>query len=343
MAAAAELVLYALVIASAPLGSVGFCSATTAGSAHQLHGAPRAGASVLFGETAGAIAGAAAADNAPTTSTNPTHESSDNINSRSERFESFAAFLMETQADICRQAENSDGRATFCTDRWEREGSSKGFGITRVLEGGELLEKAACSVSIIHGVLTPERAKAMSSRGRSNIDSTGGQAYSAAAMSLVFHTASPLVPTFRADVRYLEVAGEGWFGGGADLTPYYLDDGDVEGFHRFYKDICDRYDAGAYPRFKKWADDYFFIPMRKEHRGVGGIFFDDLERIGQEVESGEAKDVEEFVREVALGFMPSFLPIAERRGREPFSEKQRLWQLMRRGRYLEFNLLYDRG
>eukprot|EP00752_Nemacystus_decipiens_P008039 g7184.t1 len=262
--------------------------------------------------------------------------------SSSERFESFAKFLLETQAAICREAEASDGRASFCTDRWEREGASKGFGITRVLEGGELLEKAACSVSVIHGVLTPERAQAMSSRGRANIDSAGGQAYSAAAMSLVFHTASPLVPTFRADVRYLEVGGEGWFGGGADLTPYYLNDGDVEEFHRFYKDICDRYDAKAYPRFKKWADDYFFIPMREEHRGVGGIFFDDVERIGDD-ETGQEKDVESFVREVALGFMPSFLPLAERRGREPFSEKQRQWQLMRRGRYLEFNLLYDRG
>lgn len=271
----------------------------------------------------------------------------------SEQFARFAEFLLETQRDICQQAEISDGgpegcgddgekeRTTFCYDSWERDAPTKGFGITRVLEGGELLEKAACSVSIIHGVLTPERAQAMSSRGRANIDPQGGQSYSAAAMSLVFHTASPLVPTFRADVRYLEVAEEGWFGGGADLTPYYLNDQDIAEFHRFYKNICDRYDPQAYLRFKKWADDYFYIPMRKEHRGVGGIFFDDLDRLGNG--EGEAKNVEAFVRDIALGFMPSFLPIAERRGRLPFTEQQRSWQLMRRGRYLEFNLLYDRG
>ncbi|CAM9542216.1 unnamed protein product [Sphacelaria rigidula] len=269
-----------------------------------------------------------------------------------QQFQRFSEFLLETQREICLQAEMADrgpigddgekaGGSTFCYDSWKRDAPTKGFGITRVLEGGELLEKAACSVSVIHGVLTAERAQAMSSRGRVNIDPRGGQAYSAAALSLVFHTASPLVPTFRADVRYLEVAGEGWFGGGADLTPYYLNDGDISEFHRFYKDICDRYDPQAYPRFKKWADDYFHIPMRKEHRGVGGIFFDDLDHVG----NGEdgAKDVESFVRDVALGFMPSFLPIAERRGRSPFTEQQRSWQLMRRGRYLEFNLLYDRG
>ncbi|CAN0164482.1 unnamed protein product [Ectocarpus fasciculatus] len=340
MEAGAKALLFVLLATHFPVAVVSFCS-----PAHQLHHAapssPRS--SLLLGATA------TADNNPPTTTPTGTSTGRDHggdYRSSSERFENFAEFLVKTQSDICSQAETSDGKATFCIDRWEREGASKGFGITRVLEGGELLEKAACSVSVIHGVLTPERAQAMSSRGRSNIDPAGGQAYSAAAMSLVFHTASPLVPTFRADVRYLEVAGEGWFGGGADLTPYYLDDGDVEGFHRFYKDICDRFDVEAYSRFKKWADDYFYIPMRKEHRGVGGIFFDDLERIGDVVEGGDAgkeKDVEAFVREVALGFMPSFLPIAERRGREPFSDKQRQWQLMRRGRYLEFNLLYDRG
>ncbi|KAG5187006.1 coproporphyrinogen oxidase, putative chloroplast precursor [Tribonema minus] len=265
----------------------------------------------------------------------------------SDDFQSFAQFIVDTQATICSQAEEADASgATFCVDRWERGEGSRGFGITRVLEGGRLLEKAAASVSIIHGTLTADRAKAMTGRGREGIDANGGQPYSAAALSLVFHSRSPLVPTFRADVRLFEVAGQRWYGGGADLTPYYLTDGDIIAFHRLYRAICERHGTTEdYVRFKGWADKYFYIPMRGEHRGVGGIFFDDLETMGPNTEgsSGGAANVGAFVRDVAEAFMPSFLPLAAERGTEPYTEEQRQWQLLRRGRYLEFNLLYDRG
>ncbi|CAM9715298.1 unnamed protein product [Chrysoparadoxa australica] len=249
-------------------------------------------------------------------------------------FKDFAQFLLSTQSNICSEAERSDGKAKFCTDVWRRE-TGEGFGVTRVLEGGELLEKAACSVSIIHGVLSAERAKAMSSRGRSTIDQAGGQPYAAAAMSLVFHSASPLVPTFRADVRLFQVGEEVWYGGGADLTPFCIvDQADFKEFHALYAGICEEYEAGSYRRFKQWCDEYFYIPHRKEHRGIGGIFFDDL---------SEKAGTLPFVKEVAESFMPSFLPLAEKRGRETYTEAQRQWQLMRRGRYIEFNLLNDRG
>ncbi|EKX41594.1 hypothetical protein GUITHDRAFT_164330 [Guillardia theta CCMP2712] len=243
-------------------------------------------------------------------------------------------FILETQENICRTAARADGKSSFITDRWDR-GEGQGFGITRVLEDGNLWEKAACSVSVVKGKLSKERAMAMSSRGR---EAEAGQPYSAIACSLVFHSASPMVPTFRADVRHFQVVGGGgWYGGGADLTPYYLFPEDAKEFHSFYKNICDKHDPQAYGKFKKWCDDYFYIPARKEHRGVGGIFFDDLAQMS------DSSDPLPFVKDVADGFMPSYLPIAERRRSTPFTDKQRNWQLLRRGRYLEFNLLYDRG
>ena len=190
-----------------------------------------------------------------------------------EKHHEFADFVVDLQQRICSTAEEADGKGKFIYDKWDRP-NGMGYGITRVLEGGNLWEKAACSVSVVRGELSADRAAAMSSRGR---DAEAGQAYAAAACSLVFHSASPMVPTFRADVRHFEIeGGDGWYGGGADLTPYYLFDEDATAFHDFYKKVCDAHDSKAYGRFKKWCDDYFFIPARKEHRGVGGVFFDDL-------------------------------------------------------------------
>ena len=149
-----------------------------------------------------------------------------------EKHEEFANFVLDLQDRICRTAETADGKGKFIYDKWDR-GEGEGYGITRVLEGGNLWEKAACSVSVVRGKLSQDRAKAMSSRGR---DAKAGDVYAAAACSLVFHSASPMVPTFRADVRHFQLeSGVGWYGGGADLTPYYLFDQDAEDFHRFYK------------------------------------------------------------------------------------------------------------
>eukprot|EP00240_Pyramimonas_obovata_P003735 CAMPEP_0118924580 /NCGR_PEP_ID=MMETSP1169-20130426/2652_1 /TAXON_ID=36882 /ORGANISM="Pyramimonas obovata, Strain CCMP722" /LENGTH=361 /DNA_ID=CAMNT_0006865707 /DNA_START=100 /DNA_END=1185 /DNA_ORIENTATION=+ len=263
----------------------------------------------------------------------------------------FDDFVQVMQDRICKEAALADGCGKeFIVDRWDRgEGGKNGFGITRVLQGGDLLEKAAANVSVVRGNLTPARAQAMSSRGR-DVDPNGGQAYSAAALSLVFHSAGPMVPTFRADVRYFQVeGGDGWYGGGADLTPYYLEDEDARDFHNFWKLQCDAFGGHLYPAYKKWCDDYFYIPMRKEHRGVGGIFFDDLMATkAAEAVTGEeplvaCDDPAGFTQSVAENLMASYLPIAERRRSASYTDEQRHWQLLRRGRYLEFNLLYDRG
>ncbi|GBF93673.1 coproporphyrinogen III oxidase [Raphidocelis subcapitata] len=253
-------------------------------------------------------------------------------------FARFERYVLDLQDRILSEAEAIDGSGKrFLRDRWSRGSESAGYGITAVLEGGDLLEKAAANISIIHGELSAQRAQAMSSRGRADIDPKGGQPYSAAAMSLVFHSAHPLVPTLRADVRLFQVAGSAWFGGGCDLTPSYLFEEDARDFHAHWRRVCERYGEGVYPEFKAWCDRYFYIPCRKEHRGIGGLFFDD-------VASGEAGyDAEAFVREVGDNILPSWTAIAARRRALPYSGAQRQWQLLRRGRYLEFNLLYDRG
>ncbi|KAH7432754.1 hypothetical protein KP509_07G038100 [Ceratopteris richardii] len=226
------------------------------------------------------------------------------------------------------------------------------YGITRVLENGNSMEKAAVNVSIIHGHLSEARAKAMSSRGR-NVEV--GSEYFAGALSIVFHPCNPYVPTFRSDVRYFEVKDFGWFGGGADLTPNYLDEDDARYFHTFLKEICDKFDPDFYQRSKSACDSYFYLPARKEHRGIGGIFFDDLESFTvddhksensimvKEKYKSERAQVFEFVCQLAKGFLPSYLPIVKRKRDLPYGDRERQWQLLRRGRYLEFNLLYDRG
>lgn len=254
-------------------------------------------------------------------------------------FDDYVLALQDSIVQTTEQAIESSSQAKFVSDHWERENDS-GFGITRVLEGGDVVEKAASNVSIIRGTLTKARAQAMSSRGRPTIDPNGGQAYSAAAMSLVFHSAHPHIPTLRADVRVFEVEGQKWFGGGCDLTPFYVYEEDFREFHGFWKGVCDDFtpDGSSYDRYKAWCDDYFYIPARKEHRGVGGLFFDDLDD-----EEGNGGSVEEFVRKVGNGILPSWMPIVERRRSMPATEEERAWQLLRRGRYLEFNLLYDRG
>ena len=249
----------------------------------------------------------------------------------------FDDFVLELQDTIIREAELLDGSGkSFNRDSWERGSSARG--ITAVMENGNVVEKAASNVSIIKGVLTKSRAEAMSSRGRDCIDPEGGQEYSAAAMSLVFHSGHAHIPTLRADVRVFEVAGQQWFGGGCDLTPFYVYEEDFRDFHGFWKGVCEKYDPSLYNSYKTWCDEYFYIPARKEHRGIGGLFFDDLDE-----QTSSFSNVEEFMRDVGKGILPSWIPIVERRRHLEVTEAEREWQLVRRGRYLEFNLLYDRG
>lgn len=254
--------------------------------------------------------------------------------------DTFEHYILDLQNSIIAAAEALDGSGQrFIHDRWEREAGNPniGYGITSVLECGSILEKAAVNISVINGVLSPERAKMMSSRGRHCVDPAGGQPYAAAAMSLVFHSAHPFIPTLRADVRLFAVEGRQWYGGGCDLTPFYLNESDGREFHQYWKSVCDKYDHKLYPQFKEWCDRYFYIPARKEHRGLGGLFFDDLDA------ATEKYDVEKFVRDVGDGIIPSWAPIVKRNRGLSYTPAQREWQLLRRGRYLEFNLLYDRG
>lgn len=251
----------------------------------------------------------------------------------------FQEFVLHIQSEICKEAEEMDGSGkAFGFDKWERSADdpNAGFGITRVMEGGNLIEKGASNVSIINGKLSPTRAKMMSSRGR-EVHPEGGDSYFAAAMSLVFHPQSPWVPTLRADVRLFQVGEQRWYGGGCDLTPSYLFEEDASSFHSFWKDLCSRHHKEYYPMFKTWCDDYFYLPSRKEHRGIGGIFFDDL------AISPDGEDAEPFVRDVGRNILNSWREIAESRRELQFDDQQRDWQLLRRGRYVEFNLLYDRG
>ena len=279
--------------------------------------------------------------------------------SHDDLFNDFSNFLQTTQKDIISQLESVDGSGeSFTEDRWgalsdlsysdEITPETGSGGITRVIQRGNVIEKGACSLTLIqNGKLTAERAKAISGR-NDNANVNEGDIFSAAALSIVLHTRSPNVPTFRSDVRVFLVRSEesgktsAWFGGGADLTPYYLFDEDISSFHTKQKELCDTYfPAGAefaetfsYAKMKKNCDEYFFLPARQEHRGVGGTFYDDMPA---------TKNTLDFTKAMAESWLPSWLPIVEKRKELAYTDQQREWQLLRRGRYLEFNLLYDRG
>jgi len=235
-----------------------------------------------------------------------------------------ATFFRELQDRVCAGVEQLDGSRRFREDAWVREGG--GGGRTRVLEDGGVFEKAGVNWSDVAGELPEDLADKMPGSGRT---------FRACGVSLVLHPRSPMVPTTHANFRCLTKGDACWFGGGSDLTPYYPYREDVVAFHQAWKDVCDRHDATYYPRFKKWCDEYFYLPHRGEMRGVGGIFFDYLR--------GELEDIFTFVQDAGNTVLPAYRAIVERRRAEPYGEKQREFQLWRRGRYVEFNLIYDRG
>jgi coproporphyrinogen III oxidase len=236
-----------------------------------------------------------------------------------------AAYFRDLQDRICRGLEDVDGGGRFCEDLWQREGG--GGGRTRVLADGALFEKAGVNFSDVFGEMSADFAAQIPGDGRE---------FCATGISLVLHPRSPMVPTVHTNFRYLAKGDRQWFGGGADLTPYYPFREDVAHFHRTWKAVCDRHPTVAeYRRMKEECDRYFFLPHRGEARGVGGIFFD---YVGGDLESAYA-----FVRAAGDAFLESYLPIVRRRKDLSFTDRQREWQLCRRGRYVEFNLLYDRG
>ena len=247
-----------------------------------------------------------------------------------ERRERAEALVRKTQDEICAALAGRDGQP-YREDTWDRPGG--GGGNSRVFQDGKVFEKAGVNVSVVHGTLTPEAAKEMGG-GQDVADLT----FFATGVSLVLHPHNPIAPTVHANYRYFE-RGNGetwWFGGGADLTPSYLFEQDAKHFHQVHKDACDEHDPTLYPRFKKWCDEYFFIKHRGESRGIGGIFFDNHQ--DPDWESCYA-----FVQSCAGAFLPAYLPILDRRIGSSFTEEQKRWQQLRRGRYVEFNLVYDRG
>ena len=241
------------------------------------------------------------------------------------------------QDKICKEITRVDG-TSFREDTWEREGDDGGGGCSRVLQGGRVFEKAGVNVSVVHGTLSEEAAAKMGGGkelGNEHLD------FFATGVSLVLHPHNPNAPTVHANYRYFE-RGEAenpaawWFGGGADLTPSYLFEEDAAHFHRVHKEACDQHSLEYHPKFKKWCDEYFYIPHRAETRGLGGIFFDNLS-------DGSPDDLLAFVQSCADAFLPAYIPIVERRQDMPFTDAQKNWQQIRRGRYVEFNLVYDRG
>lgn len=235
------------------------------------------------------------------------------------------AYLRDLQDRICAGLEQVDGAGRFREDAWQRPGG--GGGRSRVLTEGGVFEKAGVNFSEVFGQMSPEFAAQLPGEG---LD------FTATGVSLVLHPRNPFVPTVHANFRFLTKGSKQWFGGGSDLTPYYPYRDDVIHFHRTWKSVCTRHGPPVdYPRFKKWCDEYFLLAHRQEARGVGGIFFDYLE--------GDFDQLFAFVQDCGDHFLDAYLPIVRRRKDTTFTEEQRSFQEFRRGRYVEFNLIYDRG
>ena len=241
-----------------------------------------------------------------------------------------AGAFQSLQQEIIEGLELAEGGKKFHFDHWERpEG---GGGRSAVLSQGAILEKGGVNFSAVEGPLHPNVAKSLG---------VEAHHFFATGVSIVLHPHNPLVPIIHMNVRYFETeGGMYWFGGGIDLTPHYIKEEQAVFFHGKLKETCDRFDPHFYPRFKAWADDYFYIKHREETRGIGGIFFDRL----NEKETGYTKShLQEFVFAVGRAFLPIYTHFMKELASLPFTEAQKQWQLIRRGRYVEFNLVYDRG
>ena len=241
-------------------------------------------------------------------------------------------YLLNLQNQICRCLETEDGRGKFMEDAWQH--SAGGGGLTRVLAEGEVIEKAGVNFSHVHGFKLPPAA----TQKRPELTDAICQAMG---VSVVVHPRNPYIPTSHFNVRCIGAAVPGkdtiwWFGGGFDMTPYYGFAEDCVHWHQMAKDACDPFGAEIYPEYKKWADDYFYLKHRDEQRGIGGIFFDDLNK-------WEFERCFAFMQSVGAHYIKAYQPIMAKRKTMSFGERERKFQLYRRGRYVEFNLLYDRG
>lgn len=239
-------------------------------------------------------------------------------------------FFTDLQDRICAALEAADGDARFHEDLWER--AEGGGGRTRILQQGGVIEKGGVLFSAVHGPAAEATRKQMNVSEPVDFYATG--------VSIVLHPHNPMVPIIHMNVRYFELSnGTCWFGGGIDLTPHYLDPDDARWFHQQLKTVCDRHHPDYHPKFKAWADDYFFIRHRNETRGVGGIFFDYLKPTADTPK----KALFAFVQEVGNAFAPIYTYFMRKNRYMPFSEREKQWQMLRRGRYVEFNLVWDRG
>lgn len=241
-------------------------------------------------------------------------------------------FLKSLQDKICSELEAADGRGKFIEDNWQRE--EGGGGRTRVLTDGDVIEQGGVNFSVVSGDKLPPSATA-------HRPELAGRKWQACGVSLVIHPKNPFVPTSHANVRFFVAEKEGeepvwWFGGGFDLTPFYPFKEDVVHWHQTAKDICQPFGEEVYLEYKKWCDEYFYLKHRNETRGVGGLFFDDLNKWSFE-------QCFDYIKAVGAGFIDAYIPLIEKRKATPYDDTHRQFQLYRRGRYVEFNLVFDRG
>ena len=241
-------------------------------------------------------------------------------------------FLKKLQDQICHALEQADGSGQFIEDSWQRK--EGGGGRTRVLTNGTVIEQGGVNFSVVSGDKLPPSATA-------HRPELAGRTWQACGVSLVIHPKNPHIPTSHANVRFFiaEKAGEDpvwWFGGGFDLTPFYPVDEDVLHWHQVAHDLCQPFGEQVYGDYKKWCDEYFYLKHRDETRGVGGLFFDDLNK-------WDFEQCFDYIKAVGQGFIDAYVPIVNRRKNDEYTEQQRQFQLYRRGRYVEFNLVFDRG
>jgi coproporphyrinogen III oxidase len=244
--------------------------------------------------------------------------------------EAIALAYKEIQDEICQSLEQLDGIARFEEEIWEREGG--GGGRTRIIQNGDILEKGGVNFSAVHGKL-PETIKKAFGVEEDDFFATG--------VSIVIHPNNPWVPIIHMNIRYFELNDQmRWFGGGIDLTPHYVNEAEAQYFHQQLKSVCDKHNPVFYGEFKKWADDYFYIRHRQETRGIGGVFYDKLntQKTGMSME-----DIFAFSCDLGRTFAPTYAALVEKNRHKTYTEKQKNWQLIRRGRYVEFNLVWDSG
>ena len=247
-------------------------------------------------------------------------------------------WLKKLQSEICFALEEADGKAIFKLDIWKRE--EGGGGISCVIENGNVIEKGGVMFSAVHGKVPDFLLKEHAHSNSTNNIVATEDTFFATGVSIVIHPQNPMVPIIHMNIRYFEMSnGTKWLGGGIELTPHYIFDADAQYFHQHLKTVCDKHNQTYYSKFKTWADDYFYINHRNETRGIGGIFFDRLNT----TEDFNFEQNFAFWQDVGKIFAPTYVELINRNKNKPFTPENKQWQLIRRGRYVEFNLVYDKG